>query len=236
MIRVPIGNRVVDRPQVGLDFTPVKGGAVAHLKPVLRTAETGELEKLLSGASPRKRLAIAKEIASRCINTGDVEKASSFFQIAMDASEHEHERWGLRLRMLEEGLGYPPANKKKTAMDASQLERFIHDCHAEGPRHEALFRLLDIHLKAGEEEKARRLIENTSTNTVDSEWVHQAARIFHRRNPVAPPLSLSSNAIPAKTASRPVIKTTYKIKKTADGKLEKQVTTTEISADAGTNK
>jgi len=104
---------VVDRPQVGLDFTPVKGGAVAHLKPVLRTAETGELEKLLSGASPRKRLAIAKEIASRCINTGDVEKASSFFQIAMDASEHEHERWGLRLRMLEEGLGYPPANKKR---------------------------------------------------------------------------------------------------------------------------
>ncbi|HHU14559.1 MAG TPA: hypothetical protein GXZ62_05125 [Lentisphaerae bacterium] len=80
------------------------------------------------------------------------------------------------------------------------------------------------------------MIESTSTNAVDSEWVHQAARIFYRRNPASPPLSLSSNAIPAKTASRPVIKTTYKIKKTADGKLEKQVTTTEIPTDAGTNK
>ena len=236
MIRVPIGNQVVDRPQVGLDFTPVKGGSFAHLKPVLRTAEAGELEKLLSGASPRKRLSIAKELASRCINIGDMEKANGFFQIALDASGHEHERWELRLRMLEEGLGYPPANKKKMAVDVGQLERFIHDCHAEGPRHEALFRLLDIHLKAGEEEKARRLIESTSTNAVDSEWVHQAARIFYRRNPASPPLSLSSNAIPAKTASRPVIKTTYKIKKTADGKLEKQVATTEIPTDAGTNK
>lgn len=88
----------------------------------------------------------------------------------------------------------------------------------------------------GDMEKARRLIESTSTNAVDSEWVHQAARIFYRRNPASPPLSLSSNAIPAKTASRPVIKTTYKIKKTADGKLEKQVATTEIPTDAGTNK
>ena len=87
----------------------------------------------------------------------------------------------------------------------------------------------------GDMEKARRLIESTSTNAVDSEWVHQAARIFQRRNPASPPLSLSSNAIPVKAASGPVTRTTFTIKKTADGKLEKQVTTTEIPADVDSN-
>jgi len=235
MIRVPIGNRVVDRPQVGLDFTPVKGGAIAHLKPVLRTAETGELENMLSGSNPRKRVAIARELASRYISNGDVEKANRFFQTALDASEYEHERWGLKLRMLEEGLGYP-AKGKKTSLDADQLELFVHDCNAEGPRQEALFRLLDIYLKTGGEGKARRLIENTSTNTMDAEWVRQAEQIFRQRNPAALPLSISNNTLPVKMATRPAIKTTITIKKTPDGKLEKHVTTTEIPAAVDTNK
>lgn len=235
MIRVPIGNRVVDRPQVGLDFTPVKGGAIAHLKPVLRTAETGELENMLSGSNPRKRVAIARELASRYISNGDVEKANRFFQIALDASEFEHERWGLKLRMLEDGLGYP-VKGRKTPLDADQLELFVHDCNAEGPRHEALFRLLDIYLKTAGEGKARRLIENTSTNAMDAEWTRQAEQIFRQRNPAALPLSISNNTVPVKTATCPVIRTTYTIKKTADGKLEKHVTTTEIPAAVDTNK
>lgn len=228
MIRVPIGNRVVDRPQIGLDFTPVKGGAIAHLKRLLRTAETGELENMLSSSNPRKRVAIARELASRYISNGNLEKANRFFQVALDASEYEGERWELKLRMLEDGLGYP-AKGKKTSLDADQLELFVHDCDAEGPRHEALFRLLDIYLKTGGE-KARKLIENTSTNIMDAEWTRQAERIFRQRNPVAPPVSISSNAISAKASAKPVIRTTFTIKKTADGKLEKHVTTTEIPA------
>jgi hypothetical protein len=235
MIRVPVGNRMVDRPQVGLDFTPATGGSIAHLKPVLRAAETGELENMLSGANPRKRVAVARELASRYIGKGDMEKANSFFQTALDASEHEHERWELKLRMLEDGLGYP-IKGEGTSLKANQLEMFVRDCAAEGARHEALSRLLDIYLKGGETGKARALIETTSTNAMDAEWTQNAAQIFRQRNPAASPLSIPSNAIPARTSTWPAIRTTHTIKKTADGKLEGHVTTTEIPAAVDANK
>ena len=85
-IRALVGNRVVDRPQSQLDFIAVKGGGLAQLAPVLRDTETSRLEDMLAAASPRKRFAIAHELASRCLGNGDKEKARAFFQAAADDS------------------------------------------------------------------------------------------------------------------------------------------------------
>lgn len=235
IVRVPIGNRVVNRPQVKIELTPAKGGGIAHLKPVLRTATTVELENMLSGANPRKRLAIASELASRCADIGDIEKTRGFFRVALDASEYDHERWELKLRMLEGGLGYP-TKAQAASPRTGQLETFIADCDDRMTRHTALSRLLNIYLKDRAEGKARALIEKTNVNAADLEWVHNAVKIFQQQNPAAPPPSISSNTVPAKTATRPVIRTTYTIKKTADGKLEKHVTTTETPVAVDTNK
>ena len=232
-IRALVGNRVVDRPDINLDFTAVKGGGLAQLAPVLRDAETGRLEDMLAAASPRKRSAIARELASRYLSKGDREKARAFFQTAVDDAAFEAERWTLRWRMLDHGLGYP-TRQQAASPKTGQIEAFLADCDDIRARGLALSALLDACLNV--EGEARALIEKVDAGGKDPDWIRNVTGVYHRRWPSSPLLVISNTNVSSRAGARTIIETRYEIKTTADGKLERHTTVTERTVGVETNK
>ena len=232
-IRTRVGSRMVDRPQSKLDFVAVKGGWLAQLTPVLRDAETSGLEDMLAATSPRKRSAIARELASRYLSSGDKEKAGMFFQTAADGSASETERWELKWRMLDHGLGYPTPQQAASSK-TGQIEAFLADCDSIRARGSALSFLLRTCLDA--EGASRALIEKTDAGGMDSDWVRNATGIYHQRWPASSPLVISHTNTSFRAGARTVIETRYTIKKTADGKLGKHTTVTEIPVGVDASK